>query len=118
MNHLLLFLICILSVEVFIQFRFFSLLGSMLVVTKKITQVIPQDKISDHWKEKIIPVYSFRMMKYSLQIFLLLLLIISLIITADFFLNNFLSYTLTLTGVIESVIFASGYFFIRQVFIK
>lgn len=118
MNHLLLFLICILSVEVFIQFRFFSLLGSMLVVTKKITQVIPQDKISDHWKEKIIPVYSLRMMKYSLQIFLLLLLIISLIITADFFLNNFLSYTLTLTGVIESVIFASGYFFIRQVFIK
>ena len=118
MIHLLLFLICILSVEVFIHFRFFSLLGSMLEVTIRITKVIPQDKISDHWKEKIIPIYSLRMMKYSLQIFLLLLLIISLIITVDFFLNNFLSYTLTLTGLIETVFFASGYFFIRQVFIK
>ena len=58
MIHLLLFLICILSVEVFIQFRFFSLLGSMLEVTIRITKVIPQDKISDHWKEKIIPIYS------------------------------------------------------------
>ena len=67
MIHLLLSLICILSVEVFIRFNFLSLLDSMLKVIKKVTYVIPQNNISDHWKEKVIPAYALKIMKYSFQ---------------------------------------------------
>ena len=78
MIHLLLLLVCILSVEVFIILNFLSHLDSILKVTKRVTYIIPNNNISDHWKEKVIPTYALRMMKYSLRILLILLLIISL----------------------------------------
>jgi len=118
MSHIVLLLVCILSVEVFIRFNFLSLLDSVLKVTKKVTHVIPQDNISDHWKEKVIPAYALRIMKHSLQILLILLLIMSLFVFADYFLNNFLALTLSLFGIIESVVFAFGYVYLRKLLIK
>jgi len=118
MIHLLLLLVCILSVEVFIRLNFLLLFNSILNVTKRVIYVIPQNKISDHWKEKVIPLYALRIMKYSLQILLILLLIFSFFIVADFFLNNFLSFTLSFIGIIESMIFAYGSFYLRKLFIK
>ena len=118
MIHLLLLLVCILSVEVFIRLNFLSYLESILKVTKKVTFVILKSNISDHWKEKVIPAYALRIMKYSLQILLILLLIYSLFMVAEFFLNNFLAFTLSLIGIIESMVFAFGYVYLRKLFIK
>ena len=118
MIHLLLSLVCILSVEVFIRLNFLSYLDSILKVTKRVSYVIPKSNISDHWKEKVIPVYALRIMKYSLQIFLILLLIISLFFIADFFFNDFIVFTFSLIGIIESMVFAFGYVFLRKSFIK
>ena len=118
MIHFLLLLVCIVSVEVFIRLNFLSLLDSMLKVTKKVTYVISQDKISDHWKVKVVPAYALRIMKYSLQILLILLLILSLFLIADFFLNDFLPLTLSLIGIVESLVFAFGYVYLRKSFIK
>src|SRR5210317_1780882 len=118
MNHLLLSLVCILSVEVFIRLNFLSYLDSILKVTKRVTYVIPKSNISDHWKEKVIPAYALRIMKYSLQILLILLLIISLFFISDFFFNDFLAFTFSLIGIIESMVFAFGYVYLRKLFIK
>lgn len=118
MIHLLLLLVCILSVEVFIRLNFLSHLDSILKVTKRVTYVIPKSNISDHWKEKVIPAYASRIMKYSLQILLILLLILSLFLIADFFFNDFLALTLSLIGIIESIVFAFGYVYLRKSFIK
>jgi preprotein translocase subunit SecE len=118
MIHLLLLLVCVLSVEVFIRLNFLSLLDSILKVTRKVIYVIPQDNISDHWKEKVIPAYALRIMKYSLQILLILFLILSFFFIADFFLNDFLIFTLSLIGIIESMVFAFGYVYLRRSFIK
>jgi len=118
MIHLLLSLICILSVEVFIRLNFLSYLESILKVTKKVTFVILKSNISDHWKEKVIPAYALSIMKYSLQILLILLLIISLFFIADYFFNDFLAFTFSLIGIIESMVFAFGYVYLRRLFIK
>tara|TARA_B110000093_G_scaffold157721_1_gene176221 strand:+ start:349 stop:705 length:357 start_codon:yes stop_codon:yes gene_type:complete len=118
MSHLLLLLVCIVSVEVFIRLNFLSLLDSILKVTRKVIHVIPEDSISDHWKEKVIPAYALRMMKYSLQILLILLLILSLFFVADYFFNGFLALTLSLFGIIESMVFAFGYAYLRKSLIK
>jgi ABC-type uncharacterized transport system permease subunit len=87
-------------------------------VTKKVTYVIAKNNISDHWKEKVIPAYALKMMKYSLRMLLILLLIISLFFIADFFFNDFLALTLSLIGIIESMVFAFGYAYLRRLFIK
>ena len=118
MIHFLLLLVCIFSVEVFIRLNFLSHLDLILKVTKRVTYVIPKSNISDHWKEKVIPAYALRMMKYSLRILLILLLIISLFFIADYFFNDFLAFTFSLIGIIESMVFAFGYVYLRNVFIK
>ena len=118
MIHLLLSLVCILSVEVFIRLNFLLHLDSILKVTKKVTYVIPKSNISDHWKEKVIPAYALRIMKYSLQILLILLLILSFFFIADLFYNNFLVFTLSLLGMIESMVFAFGYIYLRRLVTK
>ena len=118
MIHPLLLLVCILSVEVFIRLNFLSHLDSILKVTKRVTYVIPKSNISDHWKEKVIPAYALKIMKYSLQILLILLLIMSLFFIADLFCNNFLTFTFSLVGIIESMLFAFGYVYLRKLFIK
>jgi len=118
MIHLLLLLVCISSVEVFIRLNFLSHLDSILKISKKVTYVIPQNNISDHWKEKVIPEYAVRIMKYSLQILLTLLLILSFFVVADFFFNNFLAFTLSLIGIIESMVFAFGYIYIMKPLIQ
>ena len=118
MIHLILLLVCILSVEVFIRLNFLSYLDSILKVTKRVTYVIPNNNISDHWKEKVIPAYALRIMKYSLLILLILLLIISLFFIADYFFNDFLAFTFSLIGIMESMVFAFGYVYLRKSFIK
>ena len=118
MNHFLLFFVCILSVEIFIRLNFLPILDSILNVTKKVTYVIPQDNISDHWKEKVIPAYALKIMKYSLQILVILFLIISFFFAADYFLSGFLIFTLSLVGILESIVFAFGFVLLRKLLIK
>ena len=118
MIHLLLLLVCIVSVEVFNRLNFLSLLDSISKVTRKVIHIIPEDNISDHWKEKVITAYALRIMKYSLQMLLILFLILPSFFIADFFLNDFLIFTLSLIGIIESMVFAFGYVYLRKLFIK
>lgn len=118
MKHILLLLVCIISVEFFIRINFLSILDSILNIAKKVTYIIPQDNISDHWKEKVIPAYALRIMKYSLQILVILFLIISFFIAADYFLSGFLIFTLSLVGIVESIVFAFGFVLLRKSLIK
>jgi len=118
MTHFILLIVCILSVEVFIWLNFLSHLDSIFKVTKRVTYIIPKNNISDHWKEKVIPAYALKIMKYSLLILLILLLIMSLFFITDLFYSNFLTFTLSLIGIIESMVFAFGYIYFRRLFIK
>ena len=118
MIHLLLSLVCILSVEVFIRLNFLSHLDSTLKVTKRVTYLIPKGNISDHWKEKVIPAYALRIMKHSLQILIILFLIMTLFFITDYFFNDFLALTFSLIGIIESMVFAFGYVYLRKSLFK
>lgn len=118
MIHFGLLLICILSVEVLIRFNLLLILDSILKVARKAIYIIPRDAISDHWKEKVIPVYGLRMMWLSLQVLLILLLILSLFFIAEYFFNDFLARTLSLFGIIESMAFVIGYRYVRRSLVK
>ena len=93
--------------------------GTLRKMYAKTTQFfIPKHNISDHWKEKVIHGYALRIMKYSLQILLILLLIMSLFFIVDFFFNDFLAFTFSWIVIIESIVFAFGYVYLRKLFIK
>ena len=118
MFHILILLVCILSIEIFIRLKFLYLLDLLCKVTIKVTRVIPAGNISDHWKERVIPKYALIIMKYSIQMLLILFIIFSLFFIGDYFINDFLKFFLSLVGFIESVVFAFGYVYLRKFFIK
>ena len=118
MNHLILFVICLLSVEIFIRSNYISLINSLVEVSKKAINIISNKNISDHWKEHIIPKYSIQMMKVSLQMLLIFLSIIFIFVIVNSVLSGFLEFTFSLNGIIESILFAFSYAFIRKLIVR
>ena len=117
MNHLILFVICLFSVEIFIRSNYVFLINSSIKVSKKAIYIISNKYISDHWKEIIILKYSIKLMNYSFQMLLILLLIIFIFFIANSFFNDFLLFTLSWNGIIESLIIAFSYAYIRKFFL-
>ncbi len=118
MNHLILWVICSVCVEIFIRSNYLSLINSLIKVSKKAIFTISNKNISDHWKEYIIPKYSLQMMKYSLQMLLILFLIIFIFFIGDNILSDFLEFTFSLNGIIKSILFAFSYAFTRRQIIR
>ena len=102
------------SVEIFIRSNYIALINSTINVSKKAIYIIFNKNISDHWKENILPKYSLVMMKYSLQMLLILFLIIFIFVIADNFFSGFLTFTFTWNGIIESILIAFSYAYIRK----
>ena len=80
MLHALLFLGCIISIEIFLNLNFLNHLKKIISLTKKVLLVMSNKEISDHWKERVIPTYALQLMKYSLTVLLILLMIIAICI--------------------------------------
>ena len=115
MNHLILFVICLISVEIFIKSNYITLINSTINLSKKAIYIILNKKISDHWKENIIPKYALLMMKYSLQMLSIIFLIIFIFFIADNLFSGFFAFTLNLNGIIESILLAFSYAYIRKI---
>ena len=118
MNHIVLFSVCLLSIEIFLRSNYITLINSIINVSKKAISIILNKNISDHWKEFILPKYSLQMMKYSMQMLLILFLIIFIFVIADNVFSSLLEYTFSLNGIIESILFAFSYAFIRKQIIR
>ena len=118
MNHLILLVVCLLSVEIFIRFNYIALINSTIKTIKKATYIILNKNISDHWKENVIPAYSLQMMKSSMQMLLVFLLIICIFLIVNNFFSGFLGFTFSLNGIIESILFAFSYAYIRKLIAK
>ena len=116
MSHLLLFSLCILSIEVFIRSNFLLKLKSIINVSKKAIYVLKNKNITDHWKEKVIPAYSVALMKEVIYVLLILLLIFTFFIGADNFFENFIESIFSLIGFMESIAYAFGYIYLRKFF--
>ncbi len=118
MNHLILFVFCLLSVEIFIRSNYIPLFNSIIKVSKKAISTILNTNISDHWKESIITKYSLQMMNYSLQMLSILFLIIFIFVLADNLFSGFLEFTLSWNGIIESILITFSYAYIRKLIFK
>ena len=118
MNHVLLLIVCIASIEVFNKLKFLLILSSMVTVTKKVINVIPLKNVSDHWKAKVIPTYALFLMKYSFKMLVIFLLVISFFIVAVYSGNDFLTFALSLIGIIESLVFVFVYVYFRKLLLK
>ena len=118
MNHFILLILCSLSVEFFIKSNYLFIISSLIKVSRKALYIISNKNISDHWKENIIPKYSMQMMKYSIQMLLIFLFVISIFLIVDNLNNGFLTFLFSWNGIIESILFAFGYAYLRKIILK
>ena len=118
MNHFILLVLCLFIVEIFIWSNYITLINSLIAVIKKAILTILNKNISDHWKENIIPKYSMKMMNFSLQMLLVFFFIILIFIFADNLFSGFLSFSLSINGIIESILFMFSYTYIRKLIFR
>ena len=109
MLHLIIFFLCILSVEIFTRTKFLKHLNSVILSIKKITLLIFNKKISDHWKEKVILIYSFIMMGASIKMLLILILIISNFLLFEYLYVGLLNFLFSIIGILESLLIVYVY---------
>ena len=114
MNSLILFVLCLLCVEIFIRSNYIHLIKSTINLSKKAIFTILNKNISDHWKENIIPKYSLEMMIYSLQMLLILFCIVFIFLIADNLFSGFVAFTLSWNGIMQSILITFSYAYIRK----
>ena len=118
LDYLYLVIACILSIELFLRLKFMSYVNSIVKNMNKVFRVIISSNISDHWKEKMVPVYAFILLKNSLLILGILFLII-LVFSAFIVLSSkFLTLLLSIIGVAMSIVISFTYLKLRVIFLN
>ena len=115
MDYIYLVVACVLSIELFLRLKFMSYVNSIGRNSNKVFRIIISSNISDHWKEKMVPVYAFILLKNSLLILGILFLII-LVFSAFIVLSSkFLTIILSITGVAMSIVVSFTYLKLRVI---
>ena len=110
MNYFLLIFNLVIIIEFLKKFNYLSFIDSLFKIIYKSMKLISKKNISDHWKEKAIPQYSFLIIKSSLRIVLILCLSFSSVIISSLLFNDFSKFLFSIHGTISAVFF--GYFYI------
>ena len=118
MDWLFLLLGSICFVEIFIRLKTLSQIRSLNEIVLRITTVIRSPRISDHWKERVLPSYAFALLKQSLLIFILLLACFSIFVVlgllSDSLKGHFFALTTSPAGLAASSCGALVYAALRQ----
>jgi len=105
----------VLSVEIFIQSSFQLILHSLKKTSGKVFKVLQSNNISDHWKEKVILKYSLILFKRSLKALFVLLFIVFIFLSVSYFDYTFIYFSISLIGIIESILVCFIYVKIRNI---
>ena len=118
MKHLLIAIFIFSSIEIFIRSNYIKLVRSIIKLSDKSLKIILNKKISDHWKEYTIPIYSVQIIKYSVQILLIILLIILILLCLNYYFIGLIDFLLSSSGIIEFVLVAFIYTYFRKLILQ
>ena len=118
LEYILLSLICIILIQ---AGKYLNLIDSVFLIvgtTFKIRKVIFSKKISDNWKELVLPVYASKIMQHSLKILLALLFIITIIYLVDGIFSGFIQFIASSIGIASSMIISTVYILVCKFVLK
>ena len=105
------------SVEIFMRSNFMQHLSIIYATIQTAQKVIRSSRISDHWKEKAIPLYAITMLINSMKLLITLASILTVFIILTLFSGSLEYLALSMLGVIEAIIIASLYILVRRHFL-
>jgi len=112
-----LILSCLLSVELLVRLKFITFVNSIFRNSNKVFLIIISSKISDHWKERMVPVYAFIILKNSLSILVILCLVLLIFFLFFILSNEFLLLLLSIKGVFSAVLISYVYIKLKAFFL-
>jgi hypothetical protein len=107
--HLLLFLTCILFIEFVLFFSIKSKFINIFSLLQKIIRYISSIKISDTYKEKVIPRLSIILLVESIKLLLIMSTIAFLLFLTIIEFNEFNKFIFSMYGLIEGLLFSYCY---------
>lgn len=122
MEYILLIVATVVCAEIFVRLPVFALARRSADYAAQSSRVMRSNKISDHWKERALPMYSQRMMLATLQLAGCLVIVLS-----PFFLGWLLAIVLdlaftplltSLIGIGVSMAVAFAYVFLRRQLVR
>lgn len=117
MAWILLILGSVCFVEIFIRLGVVARLTELKEIVSKVAHTITAPRISDSWKEKVLPHYALRLFRLSLLMFVLVVVSFSpFFIIAAFsliFEGPFIKVALSTTGIVTSTLVATAYAILR-----
>ncbi len=111
---IILLFLCAMTIELFIRSNLQGILIQIISIATNVKNIIIASKISDHWKEKVIPYYAVKLLINSLKILLIFSFVLFSIYIINLLTSTFLSTAISIKGIIISIIFSSFYTFLRQ----
>jgi hypothetical protein len=100
---------CLISIEIGARNRLDQLINRMLVLIKQVRVILSSSKISDHWKEKVIPTYACALFKKASALLLILLGMLSPFFVSQLILNKFIVFCMSIQGLIMSIVISYVY---------
>ena len=91
---------------------------SVLKILKKAYRVILSSKVSDHWKEKMVPYYALSIIRISSSILFVLGSIVVIFFLPSKFSITFIDYVVSYEGIIESLALSIIYIKIRHFYFE
>ena len=123
--HLTAMVICICGVELLSRAPLYETIVALLQYAKKSSHVIASRKISDHWKEKVLPTYSLRVAQNSLKLLFIFLVIFSALLllskALDFLFlaeTTTVGYLSTWRGILFATLASTIYYYVRSSLLK
>lgn len=104
-----LIVLCILFIEFIARSSFFRNFIALVSVAKKSAKVITSKNISDHWKEKILPLYSLKIMTASVVMLLILCAIVVVIYLVYISAPTYYAFFSSASGLILATLFSIVY---------
>jgi len=121
MTYLAVCLICVAAIELFIRLPFLKYVARLGEIGRKTTWVIGSDRISDHWKEKVLQRYSRDLAVCSLSLGFFLAVILGVISVLALAYDAVaqpemptLDYLMSVEGLVLATVFAFLYIFLRR----
>lgn len=114
-DYFYLVIACLLSIECILRFKFLFYLSSIAKTIHRIFHLIISANISDHWKEKMVPIYAFILLKDSLFILGILLLIFLVFFAFIVLSSRFLIFILSIKGIVISIFISVVYLKLRAI---
>ena len=118
MLHLVTLLAVIFAIESIIRFGVFNIVKDVVSTANKSRHVLLSKRISDHWKELTLPIYSLNMILSCLKLIGVLLLILIAFYLVHLSEQSFFAFAISWQGLLEVCVFAVLYLKVRELAVR